>query len=65
MSEVTDLTKDDRHSSAAIKLRQAYEARLKGLRVQNDARMDESARSEHLGRIAEVKMLLETLGEHP
>jgi hypothetical protein len=54
-----DFTHADRDSTTWQKLKEHYEARLKVLREQNDSTMSEDKRNQLVGRIHEVKSLLE------
>ena len=52
------LTITDFQSNTWIKLKDYYTKRLQDLRQKNDGDMDVDQRQKHLGRIAEVKILL-------
>lgn len=54
-----DLTAFDRESTAWQKMKAYYEARLRLLREQNDGEMSSEKRNQLIGRIHEVKSLLE------
>ena len=55
---MTEFDKKDFDSETWRKLKAFYEARLEQLRRDNDSPMNEDARNQHLGKIAECKYFL-------
>jgi len=62
---LADLTESEKRSPIVAQILKIYEARLRTLRLQNDGDMDSEKRWKHLGRIAEVKLYVATLGGSP
>lgn len=57
------LTKEERLSSAWLKIRAVLEERLSGLRMQNDGDKNATDTANLRGRISEIKRILTEFGE--
>lgn len=59
------LTAADKISPLWLRIKAHYADRLDTLRLQNDGAMDQESRSTHIGRIAEVRGILDLENDPP